>query len=312
MNNGSAFDWDGAVIVPGTHRFSHQAMATVFELFIYYEDQTYAMQAAQAAFTEIDRLELELSRFIDNSDIGKLNSLKINETARIGADAFECLQRCTELHRLTGGAFDVTVGHLLACRMNPDKSKREPTQTELSLARQRTGMHLIELNEEDFSVQVLADHLMLDLGGFGKGYAVDKIAGLLADWEINAALIHGGKSSVLATAPPEKLAGWPVTVSEPGDHRKILRRILLTNRSLSGSGIRKGKHIIDPRTGEAVSGVHAAWALANDAATADALSTAFMILSPEEIADICTNRKDIGAMILQQDGKINTFGKLTG
>lgn len=310
MKNDPASDWHGAKILSETHRFSHQAMATFFELFIYHEDRTYAMQAARAAFAEIDRLELELSRFIDNSDISKLNSLKKNETARIGLAAFECLQQCAELHRLTNGAFDVTVGHFLSCRMHPDKSKREPTPEELTIARQRTGIHLIELNEQDFSVRVLADNLMLDLGGFGKGYTVDKIAELLADWEIDTALIHGGTSSVLATAAPEKSEGWPVTVSEPEDHQNILRHILLTHRSLSGSGLQKGGHIIDPRTGEAVSGVRAAWALADDAATADALSTAFMILSPEEIADICTNRKEIGAIVLQKNGKLNTFGRL--
>ncbi len=55
------------------HRFSHQAMATIFEIIIVLDDKDYGEQAAAAVFTEIDRLEDELSRFNPNSDISKIN-----------------------------------------------------------------------------------------------------------------------------------------------------------------------------------------------------------------------------------------------
>ena len=57
------------------HRFSHKAMATIYEIFIVHEDANYAQQAAYEAFFELDKLEQELSRFIENSDISRINNL---------------------------------------------------------------------------------------------------------------------------------------------------------------------------------------------------------------------------------------------
>ena len=74
-------NWDS---ISGIHRFSHEAMATTFEIFIQCEDAHYAQQAAHAAFRELDKLEQELSRFIENSDISRINNLSANQSLRIG------------------------------------------------------------------------------------------------------------------------------------------------------------------------------------------------------------------------------------
>ena len=58
------------------HRFDHRAMATGFEIFIVNKDKTYAEQAAHAAFSELDKLEQELSRFVENSEISRINRLR--------------------------------------------------------------------------------------------------------------------------------------------------------------------------------------------------------------------------------------------
>ena len=80
------------------HRFSHAAMATTFEIFIANGDKNYAAQAAQAAFARLDGLEEELSRFIDNSDISRINHLNKDQSIIIGPDAFDCLDACLKLY----------------------------------------------------------------------------------------------------------------------------------------------------------------------------------------------------------------------
>ena len=75
----------------------------------------------------------------------------------------------------------------------------------------------------------------------------------------------------------------------------------LHNRALGSSGLQKGQHIIDPRTIQPVKGRNAAWSSAPDAATADALSTAFMVMSLDEIEQYCSNHQDIMAMIMLQE-----------
>jgi thiamine biosynthesis lipoprotein len=290
--------------IPGLRRFSHEAMATTYEVFILHEDGLYARQAAQAAFDRLDELEQELSRYIENSDICRINNLVAGQSAKVGLDTLECLQISRRINTETNGAFDITVGSLMSCWLNPDKSLRVPSKEELSLARQRTGMNHLQLDESQFSVKLLRDEVQVDLGGIGKGYAIDKMAELLSDWSIDVALIHGGYSTALGIGAPKGKQGWPVTSSNPRNPGQILGRLCLRDRALSGSGLQKGLHIIDPRKQEPVEGSIAAWACASDAAAADALSTAFMVMSPDEISQYCSCHPNVLAIvILGEKGK---------
>ncbi|MHC4463872.1 MAG: FAD:protein FMN transferase, partial [Planctomycetota bacterium] len=252
---------------------------------------------------------------IENSDISRINNLPANQPLLIGLAAFECLQLSTKMYAETGGAFDITIGSLLDCWRNEDGSPRTPSDKELNLARRHTGAGLLKLDEDEHTVELLTAPLQVDLGGIGKGYAVDRVAELLRDWSIDTALISGGYSSVLALDAPAGTRGWPLTLSDPDNRKKILARPYLKHRALSGSGLQKGGHIIDPRTARPVRGKRAAWACAPDAATADALSTAFMVMTADEIKKYCLRHPDVQAMLIlegvgkdAQKDKILRFG----
>lgn len=296
-------DWDS---IAGIRRFSHEAMATTFEVIILPENARYAEQAAQAAFDKLDQLEQELSRYIENSDISRINNLTVGQSTRVSLETFECLQLSRRINAETSGAFDITVGSLLSYWLNPDKSLRVPSKEELNLARQRTGMDHLQLDESQFSVKLLKNHVQVDLGGIGKGYAIDKMAELLREWSIDVALIHGGYSSALGFGSPRETKGWPVTLSNPRNLKQTLARLCLRNRALSGSGVQKGLHIIDPRRQEPVEGRCAAWVCACDAATADALSTAFMVMSPDEVKRYCSRHPDVLAMVILEEKRRKT------
>ena len=143
-------------------------MNTVFEVCVADADPRYAAEAAQAAFALVDRLEGELSRFRHNSDITRINHLHAGESARIGEAALECLLIARHLYDLTGGAFDIAVG---------------------------TGLPSLVIDAEACAVRAEADGVRLDLGGIGKGYAVDLVAELLEEWGLERAFVHGGFSS---------------------------------------------------------------------------------------------------------------------
>lgn len=299
--------------IPDVHLFRHIAMATIFEIYIQHPDSVYAEQVADEAFSECDRLEQDLSHFIENSDISRISTLVPGDVMVIGLGAFECLQHCRQLYEQTNHAFDVTIGALMNCWRNEDKTPRTPTEEELAEALAHTGMNLLQLDEERHTVQVLASPLSIDLGGYGKGYAVDRMAALLREWEIDKALIHAGYSSVLALDAPQGMPGWPLSISHPDDREHMLGRIQLHNRALSGSGLEKGQHIIDPRTGQPVTGKRAAWTSVADAATADALSTALMVMTTAEIEAFCSDHAEVSALIIF-DGEnereaIRRFGK---
>jgi FAD:protein FMN transferase len=281
-------------------RYSHDAMHTVFEVYALHPDERYAAQAAEAAFDLTDRLERDLSRFIANSDISRINRLGAGETTRVSPQTLECLVIARHMFDLTGGAFDVSIG---------------------------TGLSSLELDDEDCAVRATKNGVRLDLGGIGKGYAVDLMAEVLEEWGLRAALVHGGFSSVLALEGPASGDGWPLTLSDPAAPSRVLARLAVCQTALGASGLCKGDHIVEPRSGEPVRGRRAAWVAAprpsgDEAhadgagrfavtAVADALTTAFMLLGTEEIAALCEHSPGLEAWILpQQDGNGSTEAEL--
>ena len=290
------------------HRFAHEAMGAAFEIFIAGEEHEYARQASAAAFEELDRLEGELSRFQTASDVSQINALKAGQAVRVGLATFECLKTAAGVHADTGGAFDVTIGRLLEVWRPKDGSKPNPSADQLAEARARTGMHLVVLDEADHAVGVRAGGLRIDLGGIGKGYAVDQMRALLREWSVETALVHGGQSTVYGMGRVPGKGGWPVALKGPKG--KDLGTVRLKDRALSGSGSPPGQqHILDPRSGRPAEGNLGAWAVTPKATLADALSTAFLVMSPKDVEQYCKSHPAVSGMLLPVDGKVVRFGK---
>ncbi len=312
------------VAMDKAHRFCHDAMGTTFEVFIDHPDAGHARQGARVAFDELDRLEAQLSRFVANSDISRINNLSAGQSTNVDKETFQCLELAAKLYRDTHGAFDITIGPLMKCWLNKDKTLRSPSDDELNLARASIGTDLLKLDEAWHTVTVVKDDVQIDLGGIGKGFAVDRMAGVLGKWNIDRAMIHGGTSSVLALAPPVPPAepsppaapaeptgesGWPVTLSDPSDQKRTLARLNLQDHALSTSGLVRGAHIIDPRSARPVSGKLIAWASAPDATTADALSTAFIVMTPDETEQYCQDHPRTSALIILDNKNAKTTKK---
>jgi thiamine biosynthesis lipoprotein len=265
---------NGNSTMSGIDVFNHHAMATQFQVRIAGEDKIYAAQAAQAAFAVTDTLESLLSRFRANSEISQIVRLAPGESLRLSEPVFACLEIAQRMELATGGAFSVTAAAL----------KSQPGKPGWSLLRDK------------FSLRCDTGKLEFDLGAIGKGFALDRMAEILGEWECPAFLLVAGGSSILAGNPPPDAPGWSCGLGD--DHSP--HRLSLTNGSLSGSGVAvKGQHILDPRTGAPGSRRTRAWALAETAAESDALSTACMILEEPEIAGV-TGRNDRWLIFLNE------------
>ena len=318
-------------------------MATSFEVVISDEESEYARQAAQAVFDEIDRIERLLSRFDPGSDISQINLLKPGDSVLVDVDVFSCLQTALKVDEETGGAFDVTIGPLMNCYRDEAGNPLQPTETVIKEALTRIGMNRLiligHLDESDqlsqendnekspvtpryFSVGIASDPesttesgIEIDLGGIGKGFALDRISEILNDWDITSTLVHGGTSTALAIGSPEQVTGdvpgWRVGVGGEWGKKVGLDTILLHNCALSGSGMEvKGQHIIDPRTGLPAIHHKDAWVCCPSAARADALSTAFMVMSIDEVNIYCDSHPEVSVLIVSQSSEEPTVHKI--
>jgi len=294
------------------HKFSHAAMASPFDILVAAEDKTYAGQAADAAFDEIDTIEREISRFVESSDLARINHAEPDAPIRVGIHTFECLRAAKQLYKDTGGTFDVSIGPLMSVWRNPDKSPRQPSPEELEAARQRVGLDLVTLNEADRTVVVHKAGVQIDFGGIGKGYAVTRTAEILEEWEVESALINAGNSTVYAMEPPPGEKGWVVGAGGVGDEPEPRRKVYLHQMALSGSGFSvRGRHIMDPHTGKPVMDKLAAWAQCPSATLSDALSTAFTIMTPEAVEQYCKTHPDTAAILILPKGddkEVLTYG----
>ena len=268
--------------------FQHEAMATTFVVTIADQPDRYAQQAATAAWHELDRLEGELSRYVESSDIARANRLAQGESLILGDDTLECLLVAADVALATERAFDPAYG-----------SERLPQQS--------AGDPPFTLDPAAHTLTSRVPHLRLDLGAIGKGFALDRMGAVLTDWGVTAACLQSGGSTALVMQPPASHVGWAIGIGEGETHRVLT----LKEAALSASGIAvKGHHLLDPRTGRAATRIERTWALAPSAAVSDALSTAFFVWTDEEVCAFCGGRDEIGAAVTTADKKLRLFGAL--
>jgi FAD:protein FMN transferase len=264
------------------HSFNHRAMATHFQVRIANEESSYAAQAAQAALDLLDKLESHLSRFRANSDIAQLAQLAPGDTMRLSEPAFACLEIAKRMGLITRGAFSATPAAL---------------QTQTSLPQW-------DLLPEELSIRSKSGKLQFDLGAIGKGFALDRMAALLHEWDCPSFLLVAGGSSILAGDAPRETPGWSCGLGDDD----APQRFFLTHTSLSGSGLAvKGQHVLDPRTGRPALRQNRAWALADTATESDALSTACMVLSEPELKDVLAQESS-WLVFLETEEKIHSVG----
>jgi FAD:protein FMN transferase len=273
--------------LPQVVTLSLHAMATRFELVLPGDDPVRLRAAGEQALFEIERLETQLSFYRTDSEITWINTRAAAGPVKIEPRLFQLLSRCAELSKKTFGAFDITVGPLMRAWGFAGGEKRVPPADVLEGARSVLGMHNVELSEEDCSIRFKRPGVELDLGGYGKGYAIERATNILRESGITSAMFHGGTSSVFAIGPPPLETRWKIALSAPITGFGAPLWIELNNTALSVSAVhgksfkadgRTYGHVFDPRNGEPVTRARAAAVTGPSPSDCEALSTALLVL----------------------------------
>jgi thiamine biosynthesis lipoprotein len=247
-----------------THTFNHEAMKTTFTLRIRNDDAKLAKDVAHACIELIDEIENTLSRYIEGSDIFRINHMEAEQTLFLSDTCYECLRIALDAHQQTGGLFDITLGQQIEHQKNKLEGPAPELSGQLMVDPQRPAVHCSTPGRE------------IDLGGIGKGYTLDRMQSLMEEWGITEALLSAGGSTQLAFGP----TAWSIELS--GDH--ATQTIELQNKALSASGIGiQGSHIVSPRADMADYSYARIWLIDETAAYADAWSTAAMLMRQEEL-----------------------------
>ncbi len=245
---------------PGAIRRTHYLMGTLLEIACF-ADAGAAEAALRDAFAEVARLEDVLSTFRPGSEISRVNALAESRPVSVSRDTFDCVAAAIAAARRTGGAFDPTL--------------------------KMDGHRDVVLDEERLTISFRREGLSLDLGGIGKGFALDRAARALERNGVNRAVLDFGGQILALDPPPERPQGFVVAVRDPEDDAGVLGWYEITRSSVSTSAAyERGPHVVDPRTGLPASAALSATVVARSAADADALSTAVGVLGPEAGLDL--------------------------
>ena len=286
-------------------RLSRGAMACSFEVTLASEDAG-GVPASRAALDSVDRIEDHLTIFRSTSAISEINRQAADSPVVIDQPLFDLLRECVEIHRTTAGAFDITSTPLSRCWGFLQRSGRLPSAQAIDAARMNVGLDGVVLDAVCKTVRFSRKGIELNLGAIGKGYALDRVGAEMRAAGVRHALLSAGHSSLLALGGRD--GGWSIELTSPLADA-VLARVWLRDGGIGTSGageqfvevegVRYG-HVIDPRSGWPASTMVSATVIAGRAASADALSTAFLIGGPALACDYCASHPDTLAIMTPQ------------
>lgn len=234
-------------------------MATLFEAWLVGDDEEHLAAVGEAVLDEVERIEQVLSRFDRGSELYRVNRQAAQSPVRVSYELFEVLQDCLRHGAKTDGFFDVTA------------------TASLSLAISRPDR--VHLDAAKRTVAFADPSLQLDLGGYGKGYALDSAAAILSRFGVESFLLHGGTSSILARGMSADGGPWLVALGDPFEpERSELEKFPLVNAGLSTSAACDARQatadIVDPLAQRVVAAEEAYCVVAPTAKEAEVISTA--------------------------------------
>jgi thiamine biosynthesis lipoprotein len=264
----------------------------------------------ESALRLCERYERQFSRFIEGSDVWRLNHA-CGEPVGLDWETVTVLRCAEELRAASGGAFNVAVGAASSLWRFGDAQPTLPDADKLACAVDRLAAFHIGLVEE---TAMIPAGCSIDLGGIAKGYICGQVADFLRGAGVASALLNFGGNVVTVGQHPEGRP-WGIGLQKPGAKREseIFASVDSVDEAVVTSGVyercfeldgRLYHHVLDPRDCRpARSGIACATVISKDAMLADALATALMVLDPHEGLSLA-QRYDAKAVILKDDGSL--------
>jgi FAD:protein FMN transferase len=248
-------------------------------------------------------IEQAMSTYIVESDVSRFNANRSSDWIEVSESVCEAVTAAHELSEMTGGAFDITVGPLVNLwGFGPETVElAPPPPEEIAAAQARVGYRRVHADCSRPALRKDRPDVYIDLSSWAKGFAVDRVSGLLDELGIESYLVElGGELRMSGRNARGEL--WGVAIEKPSDNGGDIQMVVrLTDRAVSTSGdyrnyfVHEGKrysHLIDGREGRPVThNLASVTVVADRAAFADAMATALLVLGPEEGMELAVHEE---------------------
>jgi len=276
------------------------------------KDQRLKVIAAEIK-TLLDRVEGEMSHYLPDSDIARLNVAAQNQWVLISPATHEVIKAAIELGESTQGALDIGLGSLInGWGFGPDEVSERPGADDIAFIRANSGYQHLRLRGNPSAVMKSED-VLVDLSAIAKGYAVDQLAELLDSLGIVNYLIELG-GEIRAAGEKADGSGWRIAIESPIEgSRQIYKVLELRDFAVATSGdyrnfyVLEGQrfsHTIDPNTGYPVThSLASTTVLHASAMVADGLATAFMVMGVGRALEYANLHSLAALFIIRQEGE---------
>lgn len=289
--------------------FSRLLMGTEFRVILYAPDATTAAQAANAALDRIARLDDIMSDYRPSSELMRLCREAGGPPVRVSQDLFRVLANSQEVSKQSNGAFDITVGPVVRLWRRARRQHELPDRESLAQAVRLVGFENLRLDSNGGTAELLKPGMLLDLGGIAKGDAADQALLVLKHYGIESALVAAAGDIAVSNSPPGK-QGWRIGIAPlESPAQPPTRYILLHDSAVSTSGdaeqhVEIGgirySHIVNPKTGQALTGRGSVTVIAPNGITADSLATAASVLGPKRGLELINSIPGTAVLFVQQ------------
>ena len=264
---------------------SFYAMGSRLNTVFPFYDEEICEKLFCSIYTEVNRIEKKLSYFNPMSEIDQINKTAYKNPYECDEELFNIIETSMNYSEITSGAFDITLRPVIERLVNNKESENESGIF-------RSCMDKILLDKENHTISLESEKVKIDLGGFGKGYALEIIKPILLESPVENAFISFGESSILVKGKNPGGKNWEIGIKDLYKPEKSVCTFSLFNNSVSSSSnyyvddsgsVQKKVNVINPYIGMPVDDLGVVSVKSDSPLEAEILSTAFLILDGEQI-----------------------------
>ncbi len=288
-------------------------MGDKFDITVVADNEEIGYINIEEAVSEIKRIEKMISSWDEESETSLINKNAGIKPVKVSVELYKLIERANQISEITNGAFDITFAGMDNIWKFDGSMKFKPTKDEIIHSVSKVGYKKIILNEVDHTVFLRLKGMKIGFGGIAKGYAADMAKELLVGKQVRAGVINasGDLTTWGTKATGEK---WLIGIANPLSKDKIFSWLPVLESSVATSESydkyitfdgRKYSHILDPRTGNPISGINSVSVFSKTAEFSDALATAIFVLGVDSGMSLINQLKGTEAIIVDGNNKMH-------